>query len=454
MEAWSPLGLLVVLVVVLAGLAVVLLGVLRRPAAAWLAAQVQARADAQADATRDAVDDAVATLRADREADVARTVETVLALAGDKLGTQLSAGQQHLDGRNEAIARQLDHLGGELRRVNDVVVSLQRERAEQHGQLLSGLRETIRHSQSVVSTTQSLREALSSTKARGQWGERMADDVLRLAGFVEGVNYRRQTATVAGTIPDFTFLLPGDWLLHMDVKFPIDNYLRHLQATTEVERRAAAQQFGRDVRERVRSLAGRGYVESGVTLDYVLLFIPNEATYGFLHENDPHLADFALGQKVVLCSPFTLFAVLGVVRQAVDSFALQRSTDEILEVLAGFTAQWDKFADAMDSVGRRLDSTAKAWDELSGTRRRQLQRMVDRVDDLRHHAPATPTVGSGSAEGPGSSVGPVGPVRVGSRRSPDADAPPAPVPLPRPEPAHADAADTADVRSLARRLTG
>ena len=52
--------------------------------------------------------------------------------------------------------------------------------------------------QDLTETTQSLREALSSTKARGQWGERMAEDVLRLAGFVEGVNYRKQHAIAGG----------------------------------------------------------------------------------------------------------------------------------------------------------------------------------------------------------------------------------------------------------------
>jgi DNA recombination protein RmuC len=299
--------------------------------------------------------------------------------------------------------------------------------------MLLGLRETIRQSQTVVSTTQSLREALSSSKARGQWGERMADDVLRLAGFVEGINYRRQTAIAGGTVPDFTFLLPAGWLLHMDVKFPVDNYLRHLQASSEAERRATAQQFGRDVRERIRSLSGRGYVEAGVTLDFVLLFIPNEATYGFIHENDPDLADLALRQKVVLCSPFTLFAVLGLVRQAVDSLALQRSTDQILETLAGFTTQWEKFCEAMDTVARRLESASRAYEELSGTRRRQLQRMVDQVDHLRRHTDVSD-----------------GPRSVPHVVAEEAGAPVVrPVQLTRSEPP-----DEGDIRNLARRLTG
>ena len=391
---------------------VVVLAALALAGGWWVAALGRRREQQEAARHAGAADQAVATaleaLRAEREEDRARTVQSVLALAGHELGSHLSAGEQQLDRRNDAIARQLDGVVTEVRRVNDVVVALQRERAQQHGQVLSGLGEAIRQSQAVASTTQSLREALSSPKARGQWGERMADDVLRLAGFVEGVNYRRQKALRGGTVPDFTFLLPGGWQLHMDVKFPIDNYLRHLRATTEAEARTTAAQFVRDVRERVRSLSGRGYVEAGVTLGYVLLFIPNEATYGFVHEHDPELVDVALRQQVVLCSPLTLFAVLGVVRQAVDSFALQRSTDQILETLASFSSQWDKFSDAVETVGRRLDSAARAYEDLAGARRRQLQRVVDRVDDLRRQRPSLDDDAAGRDDASGRPVGRTG----------------------------------------------
>jgi DNA recombination protein RmuC len=259
------------------------------------------------------------------------------------------------------------------------VAGLRQDRAHQHGEVVAGLQQTLRASSEVATTARSLREALSSSRARGQWGERMADDVLRLAGFTEGISYHRQRATADGTVPDFSFPLPGGLALHMDVKFPLDNYLRYLDGRED----QARTQFLRDVRARVRELGGRGYIRPGETVDYVLLFIPNEAVYGFVHEQDPALADFALGQRVVLCSPFTLFAVLAVVRQATDSFALQRSTDDILRTLGRFAAQWEKFSEQLEVLGRRLDLTQRAYEDLAGTRRRQLQRMVDAVDELR-----------------------------------------------------------------------
>ncbi len=323
-------------------------------------------------------------LAAERHHTVQAAVETVVAIAGEKLSDHRSAAASELDLRSEAITQQFRDVNDELVRTRQLVAELQRDRAEQQGRLEQGLAEAVRASANLAQTTQTLREALASTKARGQWGERMAEDVLRAAGFVEGVNYRRQTAVEGGGIPDFTFMLPRGRVLHMDVKFPLDNYLRSLEAGSDAERTACEGAFLRDVRQRVKEITTRGYIDPAETVEAVVLFIPNESIYAFIHERDPQLVDLALGQQVVLCSPHTLFAVLAVVRQAVDAFMVERTSDEILECLGVFSDQWGRFSTALDTLGKRFESTQKAYDDLAGTRRRQLQRSLDRVDDLRN----------------------------------------------------------------------
>jgi DNA recombination protein RmuC len=212
----------------------------------------------------------------------------------------------------------------------------------------------------------------------------MADDVLRLAGLVEGVSYVKQRATPLGTIPDVTFLLPGGRVLHMDVKFPIASYVRCTEAASDAERDAHRVAFLRDVRARVRELTGRGYIDvAGGTLDYVLLFLPNEAIYSFVHEHDRALLDDALRQKLVLCAPLSLYAVLAVVRQAAETAALERTSGEVLAALGSFTQEWGRFCDSLDKVGRAVDAVERAYGELAGTRRRSLERPLARVDELR-----------------------------------------------------------------------
>jgi DNA recombination protein RmuC len=314
---------------------------------------------------------------------VAVVAVVVVAFVAVIAVTRTEAGTRELALHRDAIGDRLDAMVGELARVNDLVGAMHRDRSVQHGELLEGLRHTLRTTGELASTTRALREALASPKARGQWGERMADDVLRAAGLREGINYRKQTALPNGTIPDVTFQLPRDLVLHMDVKFPIDNYLRHLEATTDGERSSTGTAFLRDVRARVKEVAQRGYADPATTPGFVLLFIPNESVYSFIHEHDPVVGDFALSKQIVLCSPFTLFGVLGVIRQAINSFALERASDEILDALARFGDQWTRFTEHLDRLGKQLGTIATTYEEVNGVRRRQLERRLDEIDALR-----------------------------------------------------------------------
>ncbi|MGZ6896933.1 MAG: DNA recombination protein RmuC [Acidimicrobiia bacterium] len=293
---------------------------------------------------------------------------------------------------NEAYAAERSlmeqQLGG-VRAELDKMTALVRDFESQRGAKIDALSGALAAQRAGIAeltqTAQGLREALASSKTRGQWGERMAEDVLRLAGFVEGVQYRKQRAVDEGNgIPDFTFLLPQDAILYMDVKFPLDNYLRYVNAESELEATRARDDFLKDVRAKVKELAARRYSDgSPSSIDCVLLFIPNEQLYAFVQEHAGSLLDEAMQRRIVMCSPMTLFAVLAVVRQAVESFRMERTASEILEILGAFTKEWDRFADKLDAVGRTLNSVTKAYDELSGVRTRQLVRQLDRIDDLR-----------------------------------------------------------------------
>lgn len=332
---------------------------------------------------QEVVQAALAATRVERGEMLQQTLSTVLSVASSKLDDQMAAGKHAIEQDHNLVATQVAGLQGELRRVGELVTSLQQERAEQNSRLSAGLEQAFAVTTTLADTTQSLREALASPKARGQWGERMAEDVLRLAGFVEGINYHKQVKLAGGGIPDYSFALPKGHAVHMDVKFPIDNYLRWLETDSDVERDQFARAFRRDVRQRIKELADRSYIDPATTVDYLLLFIPNESVYGFLHEHDTALVDTALAQKVILCSPTSLFAVLAVIRQSVDNFLVERRSDEILSSIAGLRDQWEKFGDSVDKIGRGLASAQNGFDDLTGPRTRQFEKQLDCLESVR-----------------------------------------------------------------------
>jgi DNA recombination protein RmuC len=118
-------------------------------------------------------------------------------------------------------------------------------------------------------------------------------------------------------------------------------------------------------------------------VDYVLLFIPNEQIYAFIHEQDRTILDEGIKNKVILCSPITLFAVLAVIRQAVENFALEQTSSEILSLLGAFQKQWGKFVEKLESLGRRIGSVQEEYESLSTIRRRQLEKPLTKIEIIR-----------------------------------------------------------------------
>ncbi len=308
-----------------------------------------------------------------------------LDLAKTKLDAERDANAKDLEAKKGLIDQQLRQMTTELEKVSSLVKDLEKDRVEKFGQLATQLRATTEQTAALVQTTATLREALASTKARGQWGERMAEDVLRLAGFIENVNYVKQKAIAgSGSRPDFTFLLPRKLTLNMDVKFPLDNYLRFLDAGSEPERAKYRTDFLRDVKARIKEVATRDYINPEQnTVDSVLLFIPNEQIYAFIHEQDSAMLDEGIRQGVVFCSPLTLFAILAVIRKAVDNFSLEQTSNEILSLLGDFKKQWGEFLGKLEVVGKRIGDAQKEYEALTTTRRRQLERPLNRIEDLR-----------------------------------------------------------------------
>jgi DNA recombination protein RmuC len=316
---------------------------------------------------------------------LSRSTEEFLKLAKTRLESEREIGSKELDAKKGLIDQQLKQMTSKLEDVSRVMSELEKDRVKKFGELASQLTIANQQSAALMQTTNLLREALASTKARGQWGERMAEDVLRLAGFIEDVNYFKQKSIdEARSRPDFTFLLPRDLKLNMDVKFPLDNYIRFLETDTDTEKTRFRNDFLRDVKNRVKEVTSREYINPEQnTVDYVLLFIPNEQIYSFIHEQDSSILDEGIKNRVIFCSPITLFAVLAVIRQAVDNFALEKTSNEILSLLGSFKNQWNEFLKKMDLLGKRIADAQKEYEALTTTRRRQLERPLNKIDDLR-----------------------------------------------------------------------
>ena len=321
----------------------------------------------------------------DEDALAERLKDSFSRISFDVLKSQSELGSQELDTKKALIDQTLDSIRQEMQKVQKTIDQTNKDRSEKFGELTSQLKTTAETHQKLQQTTQQLSTALASTQVRGQWGERMAEDVLRLAGFVEGINYQKQkTMETSSERPDYTFFLPQNLKVNMDVKFPLNNYMRYLESSDDISRDSNKKQFFRDVRKHITDITKRNYINpEEQTVDYVIVFIPNEQVYGFIHENDRTVLDEALKNKVILCSPLTLYAILAVIRQAVDNFHLEQNANKMLALMGTFKKQWSLFVESMDKMGKKIEEARKEFDSLTATRRKALDRPLEQIEELR-----------------------------------------------------------------------
>jgi DNA recombination protein RmuC len=316
---------------------------------------------------------------------LSKSTEQFMLLAKQKLEEERGMNAAELDKKKTLIDQQLQSMTEKMDTVSKLVQELEKDRENKFGEITKQLELTGRQTQELIKTTGTLREALASSKIRGQWGERMAEDVLRVAGFIENIQYEKQQVIEGiGNKPDFTFKLPRNRKLNMDVKFPFENYIRFLEADSDPDREKYRKTFLKDVRNRIQEITTREYINPEQnTLDYVLLFIPNEQIYAFINEQDQSIIDESIEKKVIICSPITLFAVLAVIRQAVDNFTFEKTSNEILVQLARFQKQWEYFCEGLSKLGKRIEDSQKEYDTLMSTRKRQIEKPLQRIEEIR-----------------------------------------------------------------------
>jgi len=310
-----------------------------------------------------------------------------LKLAEEALKSQTIEGKKELESKRELIDQSIQTIDKTLSDLKIKIGEVEKGSIEvsalikKHEDVTSKLKDTTEH----------LSQALASSKKRGEWGERMAEDIIRLVGLVEGINYIKQkTLDSSAGRPDYTFLLPNNLKINMDVKFPLDNYLHYLNAASEHDRKRYKDELIKNAKGMIKQVTTRDYINpSDNTVDYVIVFIPNEQVYSFINEVDTTIMDEALKQKVILCSPFTLYAVLAVVRQAIENFNLERTASEILRLLSEFSRQWDAYKEKFRLMGERLDAAKKEYDALVTTRSNMLERPLKKIEDLRQQKAIT-----------------------------------------------------------------
>ena len=225
------------------------------------------------------------------------------------------------------------------------------------------------HNQMSEETSNLTKALKGDAKKQGDWGELQLDKILEFSGLEKGKEYIKQGKDMDLTDedgnrlqPDVIIMLPDDKHIIIDSKVSLIEYTRYIESEDENKDEHIAN-IARDIRNHIKELGNKKYEAIGNldSPDYVLMFIPIEATFSMAVNKDPELWSFAWDKRIVMVSPSTLLAVLKTVSSLWNQDKQNQNVEEIAQQAGALYDKFVGFIDDLDSIGKSIANSDKAY---------------------------------------------------------------------------------------------
>jgi DNA recombination protein RmuC len=338
--------------------------------------------------------DSISAESRDRMRDEMKAISAdVLKQTGDSLAQRLAdqrrAEEERAAGEMAKRAEEIKGLVGpvneKLGRVENEIGRLERERKQAQGELANMVRQLHEGVGGLRQETGNLVSALKRPSTRGSWGEIQLRNVIEMAGMIEHCDFLEQSTirSEEGPLrPDVLVKLPGEKVIVVDSKVPLDAYLAHLEAQSDAERDVEIARHARQTRDHIAKLASKGYQNQfDTTPDLVVMFVPSEGIYHAALAEDPGLIEHGVHQQVLMATPTTLIGLLRAVHYGWRQELIAESAREIAESARELHRRLARFVDPLAKVGRQLGSAVSAYNEAVGSFDSRVIPQLRRLED-------------------------------------------------------------------------
>jgi len=297
--------------------------------------------------------------------------EAFLDLAKVTFGELHQRATTDLSHRQQAIDELVKPVHEGLAKVESVLQTVDRQRAESHATLQEHLRHIADAHQALAGNTQSLVYALRAPQGRGRWGEMQLRRVVELAGMLEHCDFREQVSIDGDARklrPDLIVHLPQRKVMVVDSKAPMSAYLDALHTTDDAQRIALLDRHARQVRDHVEQLADKDYAsELADAPDFVFMFLPGEDFFVVACQRDPSLLEYAMSRNVIPASPTTLISMLKAVAYGWQQERIAEKAEEIRDLGYTLYERVAILAGHLDRIRKGLDSAVTAYNGAVGS---------------------------------------------------------------------------------------
>lgn len=279
--------------------------------------------------------------------------------------------------------------------VNECYSSEARERfsLQQH------IKELIEANAAIGKEARDLTTALKgNSKVQGDWGELVLETILENSGLQKGEEFFIQVTTDEngrtlrdeegyGLRPDVIIKYPGadGGMIVIDSKVSLNAFIEYVNAETDEKREKYARQHVASVIKHINELSGKKYQEyiGKSRLDFVMMFIPNEAAYAAALSLEPTLWQKAYDKQVLLVSPTQLVGSLRLIKQL---WTQDRQAQNAFEIAKKSGAMYDKFVGFitdMEKIERALTNAQTSYKDAMNKLRDGKGSLIGRAEKLR-----------------------------------------------------------------------